>query len=82
VKNIVKTDITVPNAIFESAQQLAKRLDISLSELYTAALAAYVATYQNEDVTEKLNEIYETEASSLEPDLVTLQVASIGGESW
>jgi hypothetical protein len=82
VKNIMKTDITVPNPIFEAAKQLAQRLDMSLSELYTAALAAYVATYQDEDVTEKLNEIYETEPSSLEPDLVTLQVASIGGENW
>ena len=82
VKNIMKTDITVPNPIFEAAKQLAQKLDMSLSELYTAALAAYVATYQDEDVTEKLNEIYETEPSSLEPDLVTLQVASIGGENW
>jgi hypothetical protein len=55
---------------------------MSLSELYTAAIATYVATYQNEDVTEQLNEVYETETSVLEPDLVTLQVASIGSERW
>ncbi len=78
----MKADISIPNPTFEAAKQLAQKLDMSLSELYTAALAAYVATYQNEDVTEKLNEIYETEESKLEPDLVTLQVASIGGKSW
>ena len=55
---------------------------MSLSELYTAALAAYLATYQNEDVTEKLNEVYETEPSSLEPELVSLQVTSTGNENW
>jgi hypothetical protein len=38
--------------------------------------------YQNEDVTEKLNQVYETEPSNLEPDLVTLQLASIGGDNW
>jgi hypothetical protein len=78
----MKTEISIPNPIFEAAQQLAQKLNISLSELYTAALAAYVAEYRNEDVTEKLNEVYETELSSLESDLVTLQLASIGGDNW
>ena len=76
----MKVDISVPNPIFEAAQQLAQKLDMSLSELYTAALVAYVAAYQAEVVTEKLNEIYESEPSTLEPELVTLQVASIGEE--
>ena len=68
----MKTEISIPNPIFEAAQQLAQQLNMSLSELYTAALAAYVAEYQNEDVTEKLNQVYETEPSNLESDLVTL----------
>ena len=74
----MKTDISIPNPIFESARQLAQKLDISLSELYTATLAAYVATYESEDVTAQLDEVYEVENSSLEPELITLQVASIG----
>ena len=78
----MKTEISIPNPIFEAAQQLAQQLNMSLSELYTAAIAAYVAEYQNEDVTEKLNELYETEPSNLEPDLVTLQLASIDGDNW
>jgi len=78
----MKTDVSIPNSIFEAAKQLAQKLDMSLSELYTAALTAYLATYQNEDVTEKLNELYETEPSSLEPELASLQVTSIDNESW
>ena len=78
----MKTDISIPNPIFEAATKLAQKLDMSLSELYTAALAAYVATYESEDVTAQLNEVYETEESVLEPELVALQVASIGGERW
>ena len=78
----MKTEISIPNPIFEAAQQLAEQLNMSLSDLYTAALAAYVADYQNEDITEKLNEVYEIEPSSLESDLVTLQLASIGGDNW
>lgn len=78
----MKTDVSIPNPIFEAAKQLAQKLDMSLSELYTVALTNYIATYQNEDVTEKLNEVYETEPSSLEPELVNLQVTSMGNESW
>ena len=75
-------NISIPHPIFEAAKQLAPKLGMSLSELYTAALAAYVAAYQSEDVTAKLNEVYETEPSTLEPELVALQVASIGTETW
>ena len=53
-----------------------------MNELYAAALAAYLAIHQREDVTEKLNEIYATHPSFLDQDLITLQVASIGDESW
>jgi hypothetical protein len=45
--------------------------------LYTAALAAYVATYESEYITAQLNEVYEAEESVLEPELVVLQVASV-----
>lgn len=78
----MKTDISIPNPIFEAATKLAQKLDMSLSEFYMAALAAYVATYQSEDVTAQLNEVYETEKSVLEPEFVVLQVASIKGENW
>lgn len=78
----MKEDIFIPNPIYESARKLAQKLDMSLSEFYTAALAAYVATYEGEDVTAQLNEIYETEESRLESEIVTLQVASIGGKDW
>ncbi len=78
----MKTDISIPNPVFETARRLARKMDMSLSELYTAALSAYVANYQGEDVTEKLDEVYEKEPSALEAELVVLQVASIGGESW
>jgi hypothetical protein len=41
----MKTEISVPNSIFEEAKRLAATLGMSLSEIYVAALSAYVATY-------------------------------------
>ena len=76
----MKTDISVPNPIFKSAQRLAEKLGISLSELYTAALSEYVATHEN--VTEALNQVYEVESSEMEPELVQIQMISVDGENW
>ena len=78
----MKTEISVPNPIYEAAQRLAKELGMSLSEFYVAALAAYVATYPNRDVTKRLDEVYARENSRLEPGLVAIQIASIGEEKW
>ena len=78
----MKTEISVPNPIFEAAKRLAQQLNMSLSELYTVALADYVAAHQIDAVTDRLNEVYETEPSVLEPELVRLQVESLGGETW
>ena len=75
-------EITIPKPTSEAAERLAHKMDISLSELYTAALAAYVATHQKDEVTGLLDRIYSTEPSTLESELVRLQSASIGREVW
>ena len=77
----MKANISIPNPIYEAAEQLAQSLGISLSELHTAALTAYVVTHQKGEVTEALNRVYETELSTLEPDLVQLQLVSVGGKT-
>ena len=61
---------------------MAQALGISLSELYTAALTAYVTTHPNGGVTEALNRVYDEESSTLDPALVRIQLASVGDETW
>jgi hypothetical protein len=78
----MKREISIPHPIYEAAERLAKELGMSLSEFYVAALAAYMASYQNGDVTKRLDEIYAKEDSTLEPELVAIQVTSIGKEEW
>lgn len=78
----MKTEISVPHPVFEAAERLARELGMSLSEFCVAALAAYVAAHQNGDITQRLNEVYAKEDSTLEPELVAIQIASIGEEKW
>ena len=78
----MKSDISIPNPIFHAAENLARKMGVSLSELYTAALNAYVVEHQKEDVTKTLNQVLETEPSAVEPEMVKMLVLSIGGEEW
>ncbi|MEI2610123.1 MAG: hypothetical protein V9G20_15985 [Candidatus Promineifilaceae bacterium] len=53
-----------------------------MSALSAAALSAYITAHRQNNVTELLDQVYSTEASTLEPMLMQLQVASLGNEAW
>jgi len=78
----MKLDISIPNPVFHAAEELAQKMGVSLSELYTAALNAYVAEHQKENITETLNQVYDEGPSTLEPELVTMQIVLLDGEEW
>ncbi|RIK37979.1 MAG: hypothetical protein DCC55_22545 [Chloroflexi bacterium] len=78
----MKTAISIPNPLFETAEQLAKHLGISRSELYTRALATYIQTYEKALVTQRLDEIYAEEECMADPVLSRLQWMSLPEESW
>ena len=58
----VKTAVSVPDDVFDQAEQLARRQRVSRSELYTTALRALLA--DDAAVTERLDAVYGTD----EPD--------------
>lgn len=70
----MKTDISIPNRMHQAAEKLAKELGISLSELYTATLTAYVSDHEKESVAEGLDTVYTTQPSTVEPELVEMQI--------
>jgi hypothetical protein len=58
----MKTAISIPEPVFRRAEQLAKRLGISRSELYSRAVAELVEKHRDDLVTSRLNEVYATES--------------------
>ena len=70
----MKTDISIPKPIYRSAEKLANELGISLSELYTAALTAYLSEHEKKTVAEKTDNVYATEHSTQEPELIEMQI--------
>jgi len=81
LKNM-KTAISIPNNVFEQAESLARKLKISRSELFTEAVKVYLKENHVEDVTAKLNEVYEDASSNLDIDLLKAQTASLLKEEW
>ncbi|PXF59162.1 MAG: hypothetical protein C4B58_04415 [Deltaproteobacteria bacterium] len=78
----MKTSISIPDSVFQTAERIAKRLHISRSQLYSEAVSAYVRRYCDESITAALDEIYKTEHSALERGIEKLQFASLPAEDW
>jgi metal-responsive CopG/Arc/MetJ family transcriptional regulator len=78
----MKTAISLPDPLFEAADQLAKRLHVSRSELYATAIGEYLRLHRDQGITETLDRIYKDEDSSLDPVWVALQAAVLPKDDW
>ena len=78
----MKTAISIPDDLFESAEALGRRLGLSRSRLYATALAEFVAKHRGRKVTEQLDALYAEVDSSLDPDLRRLQARSLARTTW
>jgi len=53
----MKTAISLPEAIFKEAERFARRTKRSRSQLYSEAIAEYLARHAPNDITETMNDI-------------------------
>jgi metal-responsive CopG/Arc/MetJ family transcriptional regulator len=80
----MKTAVSIPDAVFAEAEDLARRLGRSRSQLFTDALREYVDRHRAEHITRRLNEVFEAEPelAQLDPELKELQYRSLPKEEW
>lgn len=78
----MKTAISIPDSIFQQAEQAARRLGVSRSELYATALRRYLESHRGQAVTEALDELYASEESAVDSSLARMQLASLPREEW
>jgi metal-responsive CopG/Arc/MetJ family transcriptional regulator len=78
----MKTAISIPDSIFKQAEETARDLKMSRSQLYTTALREYLHEKQTAQVTERLNQVYDEESSTIDPALVEMQTSSLPIEEW
>ena len=84
ILTIVKTAVSIPDAIFEAAERTSKRLGLSRSRFYVLAIEQLIERQQGRGIQEVLDEVYATEDSHLDETLAAMQTASIRGKrkSW
>ena len=78
----MKVAISLPDPLFEAAERLAEHLKKPRSQLYAEAIAEYVGNHDNAAITEKLNAVYSTQASSVDEALQRAQLETLSDEAW
>lgn len=78
----MKTAISIPDPIFKSAEQTAKRLGLSRSQLFTRAVTAFVEEHSPQEITRALDRVYAGEPSALEKGWKVLQGKALKRAVW
>jgi len=78
----MKTAISIPDEVFVAAEGLAERLGVSRSQLYSSAIAQYIAAHRSKGVTARLNAVYETNVAEADQLIINIQDSSVPAEEW
>lgn len=82
----MKTAISIPDDLFISAEKTAKKLGIPRSQLFARAIEEFLQNHSNENVTQKLNDIYSKNLSkndkSISNNSVSILRKSLKNDSW
>jgi len=78
----MKTAISIPDEVFNAAEEMAERLGVNRSQLYVTALREYLEAHRSRGVTARLDEVYEYQDSSLDLCVAEAQSASFDEEDW
>ncbi len=63
----MKTAISIPDDVFDAADEMAKRLRLSRSQLYANAVREYLDAHRSRGVTARLDQVYENRDSPPRP---------------
>ena len=78
----MKTAISLSDDLFRRAEVAARRLRVSRSQLYAAAISEFLDRQRTEAVTERLDEVYSRRPAKVDPALHRAQLKSIEKDSW
>ncbi len=77
----MKTAISIPDDLFEAADQLAKGIGVSRSQLYTRAVESFVREHSREAISAQVERVVQREGSKLDPFWMAVQATALG-EDW
>jgi metal-responsive CopG/Arc/MetJ family transcriptional regulator len=78
----MQTEVSIPDDLFEKAEELTHWMKKSRSELYADAIREYLERHREDAITEQLNRALEGLDSSLEPDLKAANLRTLERVEW
>jgi metal-responsive CopG/Arc/MetJ family transcriptional regulator len=78
----MKTAISIPDDVFDAAEEMAKRIGMSRSQLYATAVRDYLDAHRSRGVTARLDQVYERIDSRLDLRVAEAQTSSLDEEDW
>jgi len=78
----MKTAVSVPDEVFESAERLARRERRSRSEVYSAALREYVARHSPDEITEAMDRVVADVGNTIDPFLTSAATRLLVRAEW
>lgn len=78
----MKTAVSMPDDLFRLAEATARRLQVSRSELYAKAIAAFLKQQDTNTITERLNELYSGNPAKVDAGLHRAQLKSLQKTAW
>ena len=82
----MKTAISIPDDLFLSAENTAKKLGIPRSQLFAKAIEEFIQNHSKEKITEKLNEVYTNNVDKFDSTIPNISISnlrkSLKNDSW
>src|SRR5437899_1660582 len=78
----MKTAISIPDDVFEKAERLARRMKKSRSELFSKAVAEYIARHAPDHVTETMNEVCAEVGLETDPFVAAASQRTLERSEW
>jgi hypothetical protein len=77
-----KTAISIPPEVFKLSERLAKKLKMSRSAVFALGVTKLGEEYDDEQITERLNEFYSKEKAEIDPVVMRMAALSLPKEEW
>lgn len=78
----MKTAISVPTEVFQLSERLAKKLKVSRSAVFALGVKKLGEEFDDEQITERLNEYYSKEKAEIDPVVMRMAAVSLPKEKW
>ncbi len=80
--NGMKTAVSIPDAIFERAELFARSAKRSRSQLFSDALAEYLARHSGDEITDAMNRVIDATGNAVDPFTSAASQRALARVEW